>query len=815
MSEKTYTIKAKFDIDQADFDRTMEQINRKQKGMYSPSEAIRNQEAMRQQMQMAGKSNQAGMPGGSAPSAADFARVSQAARRDMDQALGVQIKGQEQIGKLLSSQEATLKQMKSHRDNSIIGSEKELEIRKKILDLEERTAKASSTYTSNANQINKNIRLRDDLEAASRMPTRGSFRGQAAGAPIPPPLPQPSNINIPGALMGASGAALAGIAAFNHLGGYSQRSEAAGASYSSDTSGRDLNNVYSGRSAFEQFYMPQREKASGMASKKRWFNEKGDLLKGLLGTGMSFAGAGLMGVGAFGTASVVGAPVGLPMFATGAAVAGIGGALLSNDRNRTAMLGTDHPAYQKLIKAEESKDFVDNYQNLKDQDQETKQVMERYEKNLHRDLSSQRTLGLNDKQFYKEGGLLRRSAGEGFSDDQAIGMGNSIVAAGGSSRMGGQAEFGLQMERSGLTNAAGMLGKMSHSIENPESVKRAAISGMAEAVKIGFDNTKFAEENRKFNEAVSTIIGRTGVTNVADQDRASSDFGRFVTEKTNRGVENAVSVNEQFQQRGSQTDGRRGAMRFADSYKDKNLSQLEVPEQVLVQEMRPEDMNDNNPIAASLAKKAGFKNVNEMKDRTGKISSDNRFLDPVAREKFEKSRKKIQEYMDKNNKSFSQVYEEFDKKTLDPGIANELGNGGAQISIDSGERESPSTIKTKMGEFFTNPGDKDLLKKEILKTEARGKLDDKGDKISDRVLGAAAEGANQATIAFDKLSASLMRAAKAAGGSNQFNDTVIDNAGVAGANAAANRATLPTGSGVLGPSLQVHAGKLSPSKTGN
>ena len=179
--------------------------------------------------------------------------------------------------------------------------------------------------------------------------------------------------------IGAAAGMIGGIgSAAEQFTGYGMRLESARGSAVAGTTGKDLSDIYGGRSPFEAAYMPERTEAAGLAAQKAGRNRITDRMKGIGSIGGLVAGGGLvLGGLATGAASLAGMPftaggsaLGLPaagaIIAGGAGMIGGGVAGLSNDRSRKGILGGKE--YEQLLASQQAKDFRQTLQDLKEQD---------------------------------------------------------------------------------------------------------------------------------------------------------------------------------------------------------------------------------------------------------------------------------------------------------------------------------------------------------------------------------------------------------------------------------------------------------------
>jgi len=765
--KKELELSVKFDT--SDFDKSVESMQKKLKEIYAPADAVRAQTQTNQRLQQLGL----GSTGGGA-SADQMAKATQNSRRESDLAIREQVKGQEQLGKLLAARESVLEKMKKQQQEAIRDTERELELRKKIGDIEVNNARMREVMRGKDQAINAALDRREQFEikgGSDYGKTPNDFAGamddfSKSGSR------QPSGaMGMIGKGLGGIGGALvtaAGIA--EGYTGYGQRLEAAKGSAIQNTTGKDLQDVYSGRSPFEMNFMKEREAASGLAAQKEDRNRWTDRVKGI-GYGAVIAGGAAL------STTGLGALLGVPMMAAGAAG-------LSNDRTRKGIFGGDE--YEQLLAAERGGDFRKSYEDLKNQDVEKKATVQGFEQNSDRNVRAQRMMGLSNKQFYGDGGFMEETKNAGFSTEQGLQNASAIIGAGGSSRMANN-PLGLQADRAGL-NGAQMVGTLSGSLQAPEANKRAMISIMSEAFKTGLDATEFAEENRKFTQAAANIIGKTGVTGEADQDRLVGVLGSLLGNKTNQGVAQAQSDYEKVQQRSSQTSGRRGALKFSASMQDPLLGKASTSDQAELMSMRDEDLNEQNPAIGAIARSIGPNVTNkQVIDAAKKANQSGRFLSPGQKDRMSASQAKVQKYMDDNGLAPSDLGKQIQNGTAPQEVSDAVG----RMKLEMSKTDSTGGITSgegigSIGEFL-HSGKKDS------DTKGKAEKDLKGsERIEDAYTKKAAEGADEARQAFNRLTTELWNVVK---GADALKESV-SRAGPGGsAVAKENLKNLPQGSG--------------------
>lgn len=815
--KKELLISAKFDT--SDFDKSVERMQNRLKDLYAPADMVRAQTQTNQRLQQIGMGD--ARPGVSQD---QYAKTQIQTKRQLDTFIKEEVKDQEKLTKMLVNREAKIKSLQEQQKQTVKNSKEELDIKEKISKLEENNFRAKEYYKQRESTINQALDARKKVSPNDIPGLIEAFKGggmKYGMSQIPGAFRQ-NPMGMGASMMGGIGAAagmIGGIgSAAEKFTGYGMRLESARGSAVSGTTGKDLTDIYGGRSPFEAAYMPERTEAAGLAAQKAGRNRVTDRMKGIGSVGGLLAGAGLVGGGLLtGAASLAGMPftaggsaLGLgaagTMIAGGAGMIGGGVAGLSNDRSRKGILGGKE--YEQLLASQQAKDFRQTLDDLKEQDPGKKLALEDFEKNYQKNVQSQRMLGLSNKEFYGEGGFKQKAAAAGFMPEQAIGMAQSIVGAGGSARMGRSAEFGLQMERSGLSNAGSVLGAMSGSIQNPESTKRATISIMSEAFKIGLDNTDFAEENRRFTQAAANIIGKSGATSESDQDRLTQTLGMFLGERSNKGVEAAGGAYERFQERGSQLGGRRGAMRLSAARQDANLSRLGTAELTELLGMRPEDIREDSASSRSFAKDAGLEGpgaVGKLQEKLKALNKQSRFLVPSNASKVKDQQGVVEKYMKEQGLSYSEIREKSRKGELPNDVDYALGKIDIAGNIEEKGGLTTAASEAATGEFFE--GSSGSTKKAD-KGATKAMLEGTGGRLEDTYTKKAAEGADEARKNFNAMTEEL---GKAAAATKEFVNSVAPLADQLHGTAGSRQQTQPKGNpmnrDIVGPILQPQAGK--------
>lgn len=741
-------------IDTSDFDRAVEQMQRKLKEIYRPADNAASQRATATRLEGLGLGGNL-----SKPTMDAYSKSINQTKVAMDKFIADQAKGMEYSAKLIAKQEDGMKKLRVAQQSITKDSKEYLEIQEKIQRTEANLNRQREQAAGRYKALNQGLDARQELDRPGGPGSSSVGRGMGRFA------------------VGAIAAIGGTIGAVERFAGYPQRLEQARGSAIQGTVGQDLSRVYGGKSPFEQMYMPERKAAEGLSKEKEDWNRITDYAKSLLAVSSVAVGAGLSTTGA-------GAILGVPLMVGGVAA-------LTNDRTRLAG-GKEH---EQLLASERASDFRSNLENLKNQDQAKKQVLEGYENNFRQDLGTQRTTGMNDFQMYGGGGFLNRAHRAGFMGDQAQQMAQGIVGAGGSARMGRNAEFGLQMERTGMTNASGVLGTLSGGISDPTQNKRATIAIMAEAFQIGLDNTTFAEENRRFTQSVATVIANTGAPTTADQDRISAMMGQFLGERTNKGVEAGGSAFEKFQQRGSQTSGRIGAIRWSMAMKDPFLSKLDPTDLQELLSAEPKDLRETDPMVKYLADQAGTTPKNILSSVGAGVKSTQFVGTPGRQKQAEAAASTMNDYIRKKGMTYAEFAEKANNggNGLEPDSADALSAFGflkLNKLKETQEKYTSRGATSAVGEMAEGATTQTLSEQ---KKGVIGSLEGVGERLGDLITKRGAEGEDEARYNLRQMSDELKAAAT---GVNTFAQAVSSAASTLTKQAPDKLGNMPQGTGL-------------------
>lgn len=613
--KKEIVFQAKFDT--SDFDKSVEQMQKKLKEIYAPADMVRAQTLTQQRLQGQGLGNI------SQPSMDAYNRATQQARREMDNAIREQVTGQEKLGKLIAQRAEKVKQLTDEQSKMVKGSQEELAIKEKIARVEENIHRQRQMYLQRDAAINQALNVRDKSLNMPQHSDYGDMPGNFSGAMDDfikrNARKRWEKVGRRGAIISGAGYALsAGADIYRDFAAGPIRSESAMGNAIQGTAGRDVNNIYGHRTAFEMNFGQERARAMQQALDNMSANKIADIIK-LTGNTAMVVGGGMMAAKGAGIGAAAGTAVPLVGNAVGAAAGAIPGTLvagkgllnmLGDERQRSLMLSpfssTASNRYNSMLAEQLANDYNTSLEGQKNQNPFKKAAVGEYEQNFMRNLGMQRMMGLQNDGFYGKSGFMQQAIDAGFLPEQAMEMAQSIQGAGGSTRMMRDSSFALQLQRgSNLTNAGQIMGSLSGGLGSSEASRQAAIKIGAEATKQGLDDSKFAEEQRRFAQTTAEFISRSGASTGSDFERILSTFGNFYSEKTTRGLDAAKNAYEEYQQISSSVTGPRGVMRAAGFLADEKLSQLDTVSKQALLQIPEEQLTEDNPLVAGLARKVG------------------------------------------------------------------------------------------------------------------------------------------------------------------------------------------------------------------
>jgi hypothetical protein len=227
----------------------------------------------------------------------------------------------------------------------------------------------------------------------------------------------------------------------------------------------------------------------------------------------------------------------------------------------------------------------------------------KYLRDYQRNLDFQRQTGQSEEGFRGFLGGVNRA---GFTDEQGMGMSSGILGAGGSTRAAtGNAALGLQAQRNlDITNASGLIGKLSGGLGGAETTKESFVKLLAEGTRAGLDGSDFREENRKFVESAADMISKSGVSTSGGVEQILSQFGRFFGDKTNTGIEAGKNAFDLYRETSMATTGPRATMRAAGMLTDPTIGKLSRDSREALFNMPIDQLTPDNPAIIAMAAQA-------------------------------------------------------------------------------------------------------------------------------------------------------------------------------------------------------------------
>lgn len=522
-----------------------------------------------------------------APGVESIREASQSSRA-LNQRIREEKAGLDLINRELAKKKALVDEIARRQEIALKGSREELVLAERRNKAEERLQQTQRIAQIQQTNYNKT------QEAVNKA------RGFGSG-PIPSgPGGFGGNFGFAGIVGGITAAVVQGI---TQIAGSPSRTILAGGSAVSNTVGTQASSLYNGTLPANLAFTRERSEAKEMADKQEAANRAMDTAKAAAGITLAAATPALA-VSGIGT---------LPSIGT--AVASMG-ALFGSQRMRaqttSALTKTlfpgvskqQHEEYENLIAQQNAEDFQKNYEAKRQLNPMKVLAVEEYNRNAQRDLDFQRQMGLNTKSF--RGDFKSSVFNAGFEDIQGMNMASGIMGAGGSTRSAvGNAALGLQAQRNlDITNAGGVLGKLSGGLGSADTTKEAFVKILAEGTRVGLDGSDFREENRRFVESAAEAISKSGVSTSGGVEQILSQFGRFFGDKTNAGMAAGQSAYELYRQTSMATTGPRGTMRAAGMLTDPTISKLGRDSREALFNMPVDQLTPDNPAIIAMAAQA-------------------------------------------------------------------------------------------------------------------------------------------------------------------------------------------------------------------
>jgi hypothetical protein len=610
--EVIFSIKA----DTAAFDRTVEAMHKKMK-------EIGGADLERQQIMTKTRLAAAGLGAPATPGEkAKADQEDRKARTELEKYIKEQVAQQDKLNKAYAVRKDQLEEMQEMQKKLSAGSKEELEVKEKILKLEESRNRLSDQILAKDKSINDAVDRRNEIKAREE----GKKEEE-----------EKRGIGLSGLIKGAIGpsALLAPIFAykqFNAAAMENRIASAQGAAISGGVGGEQMQNLFGGQNLRNALFSQQAKTAIDAGTKEEDASRFTDAL-------LAVATPLLIGVGvagAIGAAPISGGlSLGLLGTGIGAAAGGGGRKLLS------AFGGQFSEEYESQKAAERAQMEKQRFDAELAKNPLFRLSAERMMANRQQDISAQRALGLSDAGYFGPGGFL--DSGE-FERSTLMQNMSGILGAGGSTRAARNlTQFSARMGRDyDLTNAPQVLGRLSQNL-GTQQTESATIKILSEAFKLGLNNSEFAEEQRKFVSMTAEAIARSGATTSEGAAAVASGMAAFVADTTPGGLQGAQTASQMYNQLTSQTSGPRGALQASAMLSDPNLQGLDTYSMNALMEMSPEQiMAGGNQITGAWLnqkKKKGFENLTLEDFKKSVLTAKNATVDLSG--DADKIRKKI------------------------------------------------------------------------------------------------------------------------------------------------------------------------------
>lgn len=597
-------IKFLMKFDTSEFDRAVEKMQRQLREVYRPMGQQTGQKQTADRLDSIGLGGIMQKPGVEA-----YFKSMQSARQGMDQILAQGAKAQAGLMKDIQAQEQYHRRKVEQQKEVIKGSQEELMIKRQIQNAEESLYRMREAFAHRNQTLNQAMDARqkiapsDKLERLATAFGGGGMKGGVAEAGMMGGemwkglgMTGQAGLVLAGILAAAKGMKMVGQAYVDYnrmpLESAGQRGSATQGIY-----GREINAAYGGTQMSEMAFMPEKQQAAGMSGtalqSQKAFSE------GTSATGM---GGAMLRQGKIGHA-ILGFGMGL-----------VGDIFdeksrqydLSQLKNVPGLRGIGKrfdEAYQSRNAEQYAKDYAKATEDMKAQNPLKTAAVDEFQANYQRNLAFQRSTGLDYQSFSGKGGFRENAINSGFTDQMAMDAAGGILGSGGSTRMAqGGSVLSLQAQRNfDMTNSNQVLGKISGQMGDTESSRQVFIKMLAEGSKLGLDSSQFREENRRFMDAASTIVERTGSTSQDDIQRILQQFGGFVGSPTIKGMEAAQTAFQTYNSATSQTQGPQGVMRSAAFMRDPIIGGMAGPDMAALAGIDMEHLNTDHPVIKDLA----------------------------------------------------------------------------------------------------------------------------------------------------------------------------------------------------------------------
>ena len=387
---------------------------------------------------------------------------------------------------------------------------------------------------------------------------------------------------------------------------------------------------------FEDLFFAQ-EKRAAMEDAAKYYDKQytGGKLRAAGSAGTSALGYGALGAGIGsiipGVGTMIGGGLGM---AFGAAKS-----VLGDQKSFSALF--DEEEYRNIIGKQSLEAYRRSEAARIAQDPTRAAGFRRFNKERGQYLQLSRELGLSDEAMFGQGqtptdeydslsrranyrqGFIRSGDGE-FTINRQMQAANRILGAGGSARFIGEGQgayLANQMERAGLTNAAGNLGKIS-AIEGGEGTSEQAKRMWSEIFSAGIDDSEFRQEQKVFVQATTQMFERMGGGG-GDMATRLARLLEGTGDRTKRGIEAGTAAMGAMENVFGAEAGLEGIYKAAGLFNTSEgqelIGNLDPLQQIMAQGLTPNEMTADNPLVKYMAEQAGM-DAGDFVDKFRKVA---------------------------------------------------------------------------------------------------------------------------------------------------------------------------------------------------
>lgn len=546
--EIVFSVKA----ETAAFDRTVEALQRKMRDITGGPDLERQQMMTRTRLAASGM--------GAPLNEADRRRADQQdrqARQELEKFIKDQVAQQDKLNKAYAVRNQQMKEMQEMQKKVAAGSKEELELKEKLLRLEESRKRLGDTIQAKDQSINEaNAARLGSLAQSGSMMDRAKARmiglSQFAG----------SNPQIFGGVAAGAiaGAANSGLEAARYVVGADNRIASAQGAAVTGYTGDSVGNLMSGQNFRNIAFARQRTTALDASSRQADKERVIDNAKLLLPLAVP---ALMLATGAALTATGIGAGVGLPVMGAALSKTAVlgAGALAGGVAAGGPMAYLDRLTgeYEANKRQRDAQIYQQRYQAEMQKNPIMQMATERMMQNAGGDMSAQRMLGLSDQGYFKAGGFLDSNQ---FTRGTLLNNAGAIMGAGGSTRAGrGLSSFSAGLARDyDLTNAGGIIGQLSGAMGSAQATESATIKLLSEGVRLGLNKSEYAAEQREFLQVAAAAVVRSGATSDAGAGLVAGNLSRFVAGDSMAAMRGAGTASQLMNSLTGDVSGPRGAI---------------------------------------------------------------------------------------------------------------------------------------------------------------------------------------------------------------------------------------------------------------